>query len=316
EIEKNVSQTVIAPNIYSIQEFTEIITGILPIDPIEELFEFYKVYCKIAESAERQSFEQFTPWAKVLLKDFDEIDIHLIEPDKILKYLKEIKDLEHWSLSEKRTEIIEKHLKFWDMIPKLYHEFYTYLQQINKGYQGLIFREAANKIKEYKIEKSNHKFVFAGFNALTPAEEKIIKHLLNEKAAQIYFDIDNTFLENPYNLSGHFIRKIKNKWNYFNSNPFDWVFDEFSSAKNIEIIGTPKAIGQAKVVGEIIDNLITQNPDSINKTALVLSEKNLLIPVLYSLPQSVTNLNITLGYSAKNNPIQFLVNRLFKMHSY
>lgn len=316
EIEKNVSQTVIAPSIYSIQEFTEIITGILPIDPIEALFEFYKIYGEVVEPSERQSFEQFAPWAKVLLKDYDEIDIHLIEPDKILKYLKEIKDIEHWSLSEKRTEIIEKHLKFWDMIPNLYHKFYQYLQQINKGYQGLIFREAASRIEEYANNKSNHKFVFAGFNALTPAEEKIIKHLLKQNVANIYFDSDRAFLENTYNLAGHFIRKIKSKWNYFNSNPFEWVFDEFSKVKNIEIIGTPKAIGQAKVVGEIMNNLISENPDNINATALVLSEKNLLIPVLYSLPDSVTNLNITLGYSAKNNPAQFLVNRLFKMHAY
>lgn len=316
QIEKNVSRTVIAPSIYSIQEFTEIITKISPIDPIEALFEFYKIYGEIADAPERQSFEQFAPWAKVLLKDYDEIDTHLIDPNKILKYLKEIKDLEHWSLSEKRTEIIEKHLKFWEMIPKLYNQFYSYLHQQNKGYQGLIFREAASAIEAYAKEKSDHKFVFAGFNALTPAEEKIIKHLLKEKTANIYFDIDRAFLENPYNLAGHFIRKIKNKWSYFNSNPFEWIFDEFSEPKNIEIIGTPKAIGQAKVVGEIIENLSTIQPGSINKTALVLSEKNLLIPVLYSLPESVADLNITLGYAAKNNPAQFLINRLFKMHAY
>src|SRR5690606_37344704 len=123
EIEQHISETVFAPNICSIQELTERISGVRSLDTVEQLFEFYKVYSEVSDKSEKQSFEQFAPWAKVLLKDFSEIDSYLLEPNKILQYLKEIKDIEHWSLSEKRTEIIEKHLKFWSLLPKFYNAF-------------------------------------------------------------------------------------------------------------------------------------------------------------------------------------------------
>ena len=40
-----------------------------------------------------------------------------------------------------------------------------------------------------------------------------------------------------------------------------------------------------------------------------------MVPLLYSLPSSVGALNITMGYSSKNNPAQILIAKLFKMHT-
>src|SRR5690606_38260985 len=110
-------------------------------------------------------------------------------------------------------------------------------------------------------------------------------------------------------------RKIKQNWSYYNNQPFNWILEEFSTEKNIQIIGTPKAVGQAKIIGEIVENH-PQNPHNLSKTVIILPEKNLLTSVLYSLPSSAGDLNITLGYPSKNNPVQFLVNRLFKMHTF
>jgi len=316
EIEKITTQTIFAPNICSIQEFTERISGIRSLDDIEQLFEFYNVYTEVIEASERQPFEQFASWAKILLKDFNDIDAYLIEPEKILEYIKEIKDIENWSPSEKKTEMVEKYLKFWDLLPKFHSFFYEYQIQNKKGYQGLICREATKNIENFVQKNKQEFFVFAGFNALMPSEEKIIQYLLSENKAKIYWDIDRYFLENRHSQSGYFIRKIKEKWSYYKSNPLEWIFDEFSKEKNIHIIGTSKSIGQAKVVGEIIEKQLTENPESIHKTALILSEKSLLIPILYALPKNVDNLNITLEYSARNNPIQFLINRIFRMHTF
>ncbi len=316
EIEKNISTTIFAPNICSIQELTERISGVKPLDAVEQLFEFYKVYSEVSDNSEKQSFEQFAPWAKILLTDFSEIDSYLLEPNKILQYLKDIKDIEHWSLSDKKTPLIEKHLKFWSLLPPLYNALYKWLLNKKMGYQGLIYREAVNNIAEFSKLNSQETFVFVGFNALMPSEEQIIKYLLKEQQAKVYWDIDTAFLQDSHNQAGHFIRKIKNSWSYYHSHPFEWIFDEFSKEKNIKIIGTAKSVGQAKVVGKIIEDQIENDFESLNKTALVLSEKSLMIPVLYALPANVESLNITLEYSARNNPIQFLINRLFKMHSY
>jgi hypothetical protein len=57
-----------------------------------------------------------------------------------------------------------------------------------------------------------------------------------------------------------------------------------------------KTIGQAKIAGGIIENIINENPTTtLDKVAIVLGEENLLVP-FYSLPSSVGALNITMGY--------------------
>ena len=74
-------------------------------------------------------------------------------------------------------------------------------------------------------------------------------------------------------------------------------------------------IGQAKIAGNIIKNHIDQNASGMQHVALVLGEENLLLPILHSLPGNVDALNITMGFSSKNNPAQLLIAKLFKLHS-
>ena len=153
-------------------------------------------------------------------------------------------------------------------------------------------------------------FVFAGFNALNNAEETIIKYLLENKKASVFWDIDAVFLRDEFHDAGLFLRRIKNSWKHFESNPFNWVMTEFSKEKNIEVIGTPKSIGQAKIAGKIIEKIVIRKSFFSRNTAVVLSEENILIPLLNSLPVEVENLNITMGYPSKNNPAQILVYKL------
>lgn len=314
-LKKRLNKTFFAPEIFSIEELIEQISDIRILNAIELLFEFYKVYERVSPKEEKQNFEQFAPWAKILLRDFSDIDAYLVEQEKVLRYLKDIKEMEHWSLSEQKTKLIEKHLRFWSMLPLYYQEFQEELLKKNQAYQGLAYKNSIKKLEEY-TQKNQHKvFVFAGFNALTTSEERIIKHFLSHTNTQIYWDADKTFLEDNYHQAGRFLRKIKQKWSYYATQNFNWSFDEFSNPKEIKVIGTPKAVGQARIIGDIVENLL-HIPQNLSKTVIILPEKNLLTAVLYSLPASITDLNITLGYPSKNNPVQFLINRLFKMHSF
>jgi hypothetical protein len=91
---------------------------------------------------------------------------------------------------------------------------------------------------------------------------------------------------------------------------------DYAKEKSIQIIGTPKSIGQAKIVGKIIEEHQEKSEESnLQNVAVVLAEESLLLPVLYSLPASVAALNITMGFSSKNNPAQILIAKLFKMHT-
>lgn len=306
-----------APNIISIEEFIQDLSGIRAIDQVELLFEFYEVYVVVTLEKERQSFEKFANWAKTLLQDFNEIDRYLLNSDYVFSYLKDIEVLKRWELNqEDRTDLIDKQLEFWDKLPLYYESLSNHLLCKNIGYQGLIYKEAVNNLEFFSSNLKSEKLIFAGFNALNQAEEKIIQHLLAIDKAEILWDVDQTFINDPYHDTGLFVRRFKEKWTHYKSHPFEWIVNDFSQEKHIEIIGTSKSIGQAKIASSLIHDIISeQEITKLDNVALVLGDENLLIPVLHSLPENVGSLNITMGYSSKNNPVQILIAKLFKMHS-
>lgn len=316
-LKNKVSTNIFSPEIISIEEFVQEIAGIRSVDPIELLFEFYEVYLSITDKANQQTFELFANWAKTLLQDFNEIDRYLQDPKHVLSYLKDIEDIKKWGIEvENKTQLLENYIDFWKLLPNYYQSLYTHLLNKGIGYQGLIYREAVNNLDHFSNSIQDKQFLFAGFNALNAAEEKIIQHLIASECARIYWDADQTFLNDSFHDAGLFIRRFKETWKHYKSNPFEWIVNDFSQTKNIQVIGTPKTIGQAKIAGSIIEKTINDNPNgSLDKVAIVLGEENLLVPLLYSLPASVGALNITMGYSSKNNPAQILIAKLFKMHT-
>ena len=316
-LKKQVSTTIFSPKIISIEEFIQEIADIRSIDAIELLFEFYEVYLSATEKPNQQSFEVFAIWAKTLLQDFNEIDRYLLDPAHVLSYLKDIEDIKRWGIEvENKTQLLENYINFWKLLPQYYQSLYNQLLHKRIGYQGLIYREAVNNLNHFSDSVKENQYVFAGFNALNTAEERIIQHLIASEQAEIFWDVDQTFLNDPFHDAGLFIRRFKSSWKYYKSNPFAWIVNDFSQSKNIHVIGTPKTIGQAKITGRIVENIIKDNPNTtLDKVAIVLGEENLLIPLLYSLPSTVGALNITMGYSSKNNPAQILIAKLFKMHT-
>ncbi len=316
-LKNQVESNIFSPNIIAIEDFIQDISKIRIIDSIELLFEFYEVYLSITEKKNQQEFELFANWAKTLLQDFNEIDRYLLDPNHVLSYLKDIEDIKKWGIEvENKTKLLENYIDFWKLLPIYYQSLYKHLLKNEIGYQGLIYREAINNLEHYSKKILSNKLVFAGFNALNTAEEKIIQYLISKDLAEIYWDADQTFLNDPYHDAGLFLRRFKTNWKHYKSNPFEWIVDDFTKNKNIQVIGTPKTIGQAKIAGSIIENIKTHNPNSnLNNVAIVLGEENLLVPLLYSLPASVGALNITMGYSGKNNPAQILIAKLFKMHT-
>ena len=78
-LKKKANNTILSPNIISIEDFIQEIAGIRSIDAIELLFEFYEVYLSVTEKSSQQEFELFANWAKTLLQDFNEIDRYLLD---------------------------------------------------------------------------------------------------------------------------------------------------------------------------------------------------------------------------------------------
>ncbi|GAA4268930.1 PD-(D/E)XK nuclease family protein [Hyunsoonleella aestuarii] len=308
-----INAPIFSPSILSIEEFIGDMSELESISNAELLFEFYTSYIKLSEKKAIESFESFSKWAQILLQDFNEIDRHLIPQEQIFNYLSDIQDLKHWSLEGNKTDFVRNYLAFWNKLYDYYNHFTKHLLNINKGYQGLIYREAVVNLESYIKDNSHKLHVFLGFNALNTAEEFIIQELLQNSSAKIYWDIDKVFIDNSKHDAALFTRRYKNSWGYFKKNAFNWVTNNYSDKKSISICGIPKSVGQAKHIGSIINDLMRER-GSLEKTAVVLGDENLLIPILNSLPLSIESLNITMGFPLKSTPLTSLFDALFLLH--
>jgi len=315
-IQSKLSKPIFTPTIVSIEEFIQEISGLRTIDSMEVLFEFYNVYSLITEKKDIQDFETFSYWAKTLIQDFNEIDRYLLDQKHVFSYLKDVEALKRWDLElNQTTKLIDATLEFWDKLPLYYNSFYKHLLDKDIGYQGLLYRESIHNLERFTKEiRTSNKIVLAGFNALNQAEERIFQHLLLHEKALVYWDIDYSILQDSFHDAGLFIRKYKKEWKQYANQSFKWIDSHFEQEKNIQIIGTPKTVGQTKIVGNLIEKIQVNNPD-LQNTAVVLGDENLLLPVLYNLPETVESLNITMGYPSKNNPAQLLISKIFKLHT-
>jgi hypothetical protein len=315
ELTKFQKQTFFAPEILSIEEFVEELSSLKSIPNIELLFMFYKVYIENTEKTYQEPFDGFLKWAQIVLQDFNEIDRYLVDSKHVFDYLNEIQKIQnnHWSLDENQTEFTKKYLKFWSQLNQYYHEFTNALINYGSGYQGLIYKEAVENLENYIQSNNKKQHIFLGFNALNTAESTIIQELLQNDLAQVFWDIDHSFIHSKIHSASHFINLHKSNWNYYKTNTFNWISNHYNTKKKIQVIGVPQNIGQAKVIGEIVFDLDKINTQ--NKTAIVLGDESLLIPVLNSLPHNIDTLNITMGFPLKNTPLTSLFEQLFTIHS-
>jgi ATP-dependent helicase/nuclease subunit B len=312
QLSKVVDKTIFAPHIISIESFVEDLSQLKNLTNSELLFRFYDSYKTLTLEKEIEPFSAFSKWAQILLQDFNEIDRYLIPQDQIFDYLSSIQELNHWSLENEKTEFVTNYLNFWYKLKTYYHQFTTDLLKNGIGYQGLIYREAVENIETY-IQTTNKSHIFLGFNALNTSEERIIQELLQHGSASVYWDIDSTFIDDDLHDAGLFTRQHKAKWPYFKNHAFNWTTTNYRESKNIHVIGCPKSVGQAKYVGSLLSELAENNP-KLSKTAVILGEEELLIPVLNSIPKTINALNVTMGFPLKSIPLASLFEQLFTMH--
>jgi len=309
EIKKKSKQALIFPNIISIEDFIGDLASINLLDNTSLLFEFYSIYINNTPEEARDDFDTFTKWATIALQDFNEIDRHLVDSSYIFSYLKDINQLEKWSLEKgNETTIIKNYVEFFERLEKYYLELKKHLLAKQYGYQGLQYRQAVENLHAY-IKNNKDKLIFIGFNALNKAEEVIFQELLENDMVTIYWDADIYYFNN--NHASNFLKKYKNNWKYYQNNKFNWIQENFNKKKNIQVIGTPKNNTQLKYVGELLSKC---NTNDFQRTALVLADESLLPLTLNSLPKEVGAINITMGYELSNMPIAQLFNLILKLH--
>jgi len=301
------------PSFYSMDSFIEEHAGSQASDPIDLLLILFKVYQKYSGETD---FDTFWGWGNLMLDDFDEIDRYMADPNALFKNISAVKDLEKYFLQEQtlpfemlpelRPEdeqyLKKRFLETWQVYEKTYFGFKKELTASNLAYSGMNYRAVAEKMQSGSFKTEADKYIFIGFNAISKSEEVIIQKLIDLDKALIYWDIDEYFLDNEREEAGHFIRKSMRRLHGYNEQLLGNQI--LTDSKNIHIIGAPLQVGQAKALGIELKKCIKNHPSQF--TAIILADEKLLSPVLFALPVSKEEINITSGQPLKYSSLATL----------
>lgn len=311
-----------SPKIFSIQDFLLKLCDTNIPDQITLLFELYEVYHQFFPN---EDFDRFYPWGELLLKDFDDLDKYLAPASLVFATVNDLhqidadfglpeEDLERlklfWrnffeqDLSRLKTEFVNT----WKNLNSIYHQFKKRLSDKGWAYEGMAYRHLAETINvDHLDEFSEFKHtVFGGFYALSPAEEKVMSFMIEEGKASIYWDTDRYYVDDHGQEAGKFIRDNK-----LVKDPFLWKGNYFKDIpKTIEFVGIPLMVGQARYAGQLLHELMAKGDFVPEKTAVVLPDEKLLFPVLYSIPEEIEEINVTMGYPLRQTPLFNLFDEL------
>ncbi|MFN5170624.1 MAG: PD-(D/E)XK nuclease family protein [Cyclobacteriaceae bacterium] len=321
-----------SPRLLSIEEFFREHTKLREPDRLTLIYQLYQVYMRVIKREE--PFDKFYFWGDMLLRDFDEVDKYRVNALLLFKDLSKLKELdetfdylteeqkhflkEFWRhFEDQPSQTKDEFLRLWRKLPLVYSEFVKALKKEGNAYEGLIHREVAEMLekKPPKAADAAHT-VFAGFNALTRAEEALLAEYVKQ-GARVFWDYDAYYVNDSRQEAGMFARLYRQHPVLGKTFPAEWPA-HFKTPRSIAVTGVSQRIGQAKLAGarvkEIIDQIPLESRDSqLNRTVIVLPDEALLLPVLHSLPEELTSINVTMGFPLRATPLFTLLDLLIEM---
>jgi len=309
-----VDKPVFSPEILTINECFAQLTDLRLADQLTLLVRLYDLYRHLRPDAE--PIEQFLYWGKMMLSDFSEIDNHLIPNVEALFYavrdLHDIDDRFRYLTDNQRDAIhrfwgefltSEAHhpdstmhphfLRPWQLLYPLYTSLRQNLLSDGLAYDGLLHREVIEHLDSIDPQRLKQHYVFVGFNALTESERQLMLHLQALGRADFYFDYENYRLRDPENRASLFMEDNRR---LFHSR-YTLPASDNTRDPQCRLISVPSTISEAHEVYHILRELYTDTPNpDYTRTAVVLPDEQLLIPLLGCFPPEVEKINVTMGY--------------------
>ncbi|WP_343643462.1 PD-(D/E)XK nuclease family protein [Chryseobacterium sp.] len=295
------------PNFFTIEELINKIADHQTIQGIPLWLFSFDVYRSL-NLIPRDDFSDFLKWFPTLQKDWDDILKFSDSDQAVLQYMFDEERIKEWAqdLGEDDDVPRKKFLNFWQNMNVFLPVLKERLQERNWATSGMIHEAAKARIADF-AKNTKEEFVFCGFNAFTPVEEKLVRSLLQWNKAQCFFQADRYYFNDERQEAGKFLRNHKT-WKEFDDNrAFQWIEDDFNQPKKIKVYEVSGNVTQTKVLPEIFKEI---NNKTYSNTAVVLLDENLL-PASLDVMHGVDNLNITMGFPLKNLSFSNAVKRLF-----
>ena len=343
-------QPVWSPAYITISDLFRQHTDLKPADPIKLICDIHKSFTKCTGIDE--TLDHFYGWGQLLLADFDDIDKNMADADSIFCNLKDIHELDDISyLDDEQKEMLKRFfanfsddieselkkrfLSLWSHFGDIYHDYNRRLTEQGIGYEGAIYRKVAS---EETLQMKYDKYLFVGFNLLQKVERVLFSRLMKEGKAKFYWDFDEYYMPSPshhlntstpqhLNTSGGAV--VSTAPTNLNTSPSQHlnlsdfpneldnsdrdIYANMRRPKRIRFISSPTENAQARFAS----NWLLENDryKAGRKTAVVMCDESILLPIMHSLPPEADKVNITSGFPLAMTPVASLVMLLFDLYT-
>ena len=337
--EGGADRPMLAPKSLTINDFFYKVQGGEVTDRIRLLLELYESYRAVYPKAE--PLDEFVFWGEVILADFGDVDKFLVDAEDLFTDVADFKDIQddYSHLSEVQREAIlhfvdhfrdrngrltvrldtddasvkARFLQVWNILYPLYKDFRGRLRAKGMAYEGMVYRDLAERLKGGEpvadvlsaVFPSAQRFVFVGLNALNECEKTVLRRLRDAGLAEFCWDFVSDAVRDPRNKSSVFMRE--NVRDFPNAFPVD---PEGLGKPSFHVVNVPSSVGQAKLAPEILARCDTGDPV---ETAFVLPDENLLMPLLNSIPPEHASINVTMGCPLTGGAVYSLVSAVALM---
>ena len=325
-------QPVWSPAYITISDLFRQHTDLKPADPIKLICDIHKSFTKCTGIDE--TLDHFYGWGQLLLADFDDIDKNMADADSIFCNLKDIHELDDISyLDDEQKEMLKRFfanfsddieselkkrfLSLWSHFGDIYHDYNRRLIEQGIGYEGAIYRKVAS---EETLHLKYDKYLFVGFNLIQKVERVLFSRLMKEGKAKFYWDFDEYYMPTARaqqsasvpNNTASFAAYLTDFPNELDNTDRD-IYANMRRPKRIRFISSPTENAQARFAS----NWLLENDryKAGRKTAVVMCDESILLPIMHSLPPEADKVNITSGFPLAMTPVASLVMLLFDLYT-
>lgn len=318
QIVSQLSKTSWMPITSSVQQAMEKWSGLHLVDSLDVALELMSINDKDANNKILK--QNFFGLASQMAKDFDEIDQYKVDAKNLFESLNEVKIIENYTFSEYTLsnedsyKAQSKYLQFFSSLINYYSALRLNLFSRKVGYYGMITRCLSELPTDELVKRiDGKKIVFAGFNALTTTEEDVVVRLVENGNAVMLWDLDEYYINDKKQEAGRFAndffakhQNLAGKKDYDNENHgISFIGNALSTAeKEINVI----SVSGSSVQANALQLMMEKRENSV----VVLADEALLIPTLNSLPDSVGEINVTMGYPFANTPLYGFIDQIFR----
>ena len=336
-------QPVWSPAYITISDLFRQHTDLKTADPIKLICDIHKSFTKCTGIDE--TLDHFYGWGQLLLADFDDIDKNMADADSIFCNLKDIHKLDDISYLDNEqkemlarffanfsddidSELKKRFLSLWSHFGDIYHDYNRRLTEQGIGYEGAIYRKVAS---EETLHLKYDKYLFVGFNLLQKVERVLFSRLMKEDKAKFYWDFDEYYMPSPshhlttspsHHLttspSQHLTTSPSHHLNISDfpnelDNTDRDIYANMRRPKRIRFISSPTENAQARFASNWL--LENERYKAGRKTAVVMCDESILLPIMHSLPPEADKVNITSGFPLAMTPVASLVMLLFDLYT-